>query len=340
MEQKITVIMTVYNGEKYIKEAIDSILRQTYKNFELLIINDGSTDNTLKIVNQYQDKRLKLIQNPINSGIVYSRNKALEESTGEFIAVLDADDIALPTRLKKQLNFLEKNTDFGLIGGWAELIDEYGNLTGIKWKNKIPPNRISSTLLFNNLFTHSAAMLRKNAIPADGYRQYEISCEFDLWIRMAKKWKLGNLNEILVKYRIHSEGVSKNKKETLDQELKQIYTSQLSCLDIRPSDEELKIHRTNFTFQGKNIKEFIDKREAWLEKLNKANNEVGYYPKHEFAEVISERWLYSCDSNSVAGFWIWKKFWHSPLSKQIHWSDWNRLLKFFIKCLLKKNKFN
>ena len=113
LNPKITVVMPVYNGEKYLDTAIKSILNQTFTNFEFVIVDDASTDSSARIINSYKDKRIKLIQNNVNLGIPTTRNKCLQESSGEYIAVLDCDDYAYPSRLAEQFEFMENNPDFG-----------------------------------------------------------------------------------------------------------------------------------------------------------------------------------------------------------------------------------
>ncbi|MFA4818131.1 MAG: glycosyltransferase [Parcubacteria group bacterium] len=341
--KKITVAMPVYNGEKYLAKAIDSVLAQTYPDFELVIVDDGSTDGSAKILEKYaaQDKRIRVLYNEKNMGIVFTRNRSFDESNSEYIAILDHDDIALPNRLKEQMDFLDSHQEFGMVGSWVEQIDENDKPNGIVWKYGVGADKIASLMLFSNFFAQSAVTIRKKALPVIPYRQDYIYAEdYDLWTRIAEKWKVWNLPKILIKYRVHTAGITKTRPDFSINAAIKLQMGLLNNLGLNPSEDDILIHRTNFTFKGENLKKFIDERENWLEKLIIANNKIGYYPKREFSEIVSERWLYSCDSNGEAGFWIWKKFWQSPLSKNTGPGDWKRLLKFFIKCLLKKNKFS
>ena len=121
---KITVLMPVYNGEKYLKESIESILKQTFRDFEFLIINDTSTDESEKIIRSFKDSRIKLIKNEKNIGLTKSLNKGLDLAKGEYMARMDADDISLPKRLEIQVAFMDKNPKIGVIGAWAKVIGE------------------------------------------------------------------------------------------------------------------------------------------------------------------------------------------------------------------------
>lgn len=336
----VTVFMPVYNGEKYLKESMDSILNQTFRDFEFLIINDGSTDNTVQIIQSYTDPRIRLLENEKNMGLVPTRNRGIKESAGKFIAILDSDDIAHPKRLEKQMAFLESHPDFGMVGSWVKIIDEKGRPTGTLWKNRLAPEKIPSLLLFHNYFAQSAITLRKSALPEEWYRQLSPSEDYDLWVRIANRSKVWNLPEILLDYRVHGDNIVKRQKETQQKAINEIILSQLKRLGIFPVDEELIIHRTNYSYAGENAEEFIQKREQWLQKLQTANDKKEIYPMKIFSEVISNQWLTTCNANAGLGLWIWKKFWKSSLSEKVDIRDGVQILKFFLKCLLGKNKVN
>ena len=124
----VSIVLPVYNGEKYLAESLDSVLAQTYQNWELVIINDGSTDGTENLIFRLSDKRIKYLPNDGNKGIIFSLNRGLQVSNGVFIARLDADDIALPTRIEKQVEFLSENVDYNLCGSYFQTIDSNGQL--------------------------------------------------------------------------------------------------------------------------------------------------------------------------------------------------------------------
>ena len=124
----VSIVLPVYNGERYLAASLDSVLAQTYQNWELVIINDGSTDGTENLILNYPDKRIKYLPNDSNKGIIFSLNRGLQESKGVYIARLDADDIALPNRFEKQVEFLSENTDYALCGSYFQTIDSNGRL--------------------------------------------------------------------------------------------------------------------------------------------------------------------------------------------------------------------
>ncbi len=203
----VTVLMPVFNGEKYLRKAIDSILNQDYTNFEFLIINDGSTDKSTKIIKSYNDKRIKLVNNPYNKGLVYSLNLGIEMAQGKYIARMDCDDISLPSRLKKQVDLLEK-TKYALVASKIITIDKNGKELGL-WvedQRAITPEKIRSQLPKGNCLAHPSIMVRSNIIRKYLYNSNQnfYTEDYDLWLRMVSDGNnLGKVNEVLLKYRIH-----------------------------------------------------------------------------------------------------------------------------------------
>lgn len=203
---KISVIMGIYNSndEDMVQAAIDSILIQSYADFEFIICDDGSTDGTYELLKRIaqQDKRILLLQNAENEGLAVTLNRCLEKARGEFIARMDADDISLPERFEKQLQFLTGNPDSAMVGSNAILFDERGDW-GIRKKDREPSKK---SFLFNNPFIHPSIIIRKGVLQEmNGYRtdKEAVRCEdYDLFMRLyAKGMKGCNLQEPLLKFR-------------------------------------------------------------------------------------------------------------------------------------------
>ena len=210
---KVTVLMPAYNAGKYIREAITSVLEQTYRDFELLIINDGSTDDTISQVLAFNDPRIILV-NKEHGGIAAALNTGLRLADTPFIARFDADDICLPQRLEKQLNFLEDHPDYVLVGSDAEYILENGDfLFGfqcIAHSNE----EVQNNLYVYCPFIHSSVMYRRDeVIKAGGYDVHAHTFEdYLLWTSLAKAGKLQNLREPLIKVRINASSVTIDEK--------------------------------------------------------------------------------------------------------------------------------
>ena len=210
---KVSVIIPVYNGEKYISQTIESFLWQTYKNFELIIINDGSTDNTKSILECYKkkDKRI-IVQHQVNKGVGAASRKACDIASGKYIARSDGDDLSYPQRIEKQVNFLELHPEVGILGAQMEVIDENDKIIFL-YKVPTSHNMIVWMLMFGRSFGHSSVMLRKDVLnKVGGYKPIEICEDYDLFSRMAGHTQFRNLPESLIRYRHHSSGASNIRK--------------------------------------------------------------------------------------------------------------------------------
>ncbi len=202
---RVTVLMPVYNGEKYLREAIDSILAQTFANFEFLIVNDGSTDNSVPLIESYADARIHLVHNATNSGLVASLNKGLGLARGEYIARMDCDDISLPTRLEKQLAFMDDHPEIGILGSACQFIDDSG-APGFVWANPEQHQLIRWHLCFTCPMCHPTVMMRTDLVrELGGYSSEAIQGretysgeDYDLWRRASsttsRKQHVGGLN--------------------------------------------------------------------------------------------------------------------------------------------------
>lgn len=198
----VSVLLPVYNGEKYISEAVDSILKQTYENFELIIIDDGSTDKTLSILKEYEknDTRIRLISRA-NKGLIASLNEGAELALGEWIARMDADDIAMPNRLERQLNWINQ-TGADIAGTWVSF---FGAKDFRIWKGYQSDDAIKIDMLFKCPLVHPAIMMRAKLLKQLKYDPAAEKAEdYDLWVRAAMQGiKMTNVPEGLLKYRQH-----------------------------------------------------------------------------------------------------------------------------------------
>jgi glycosyltransferase involved in cell wall biosynthesis len=203
--------LSVYNGEKYIKQAIDSILNQTFNNFEFLIINDASIDKTLEILKSYKDNRIKILNNKENIGLTKSLNKGLRISKGEYIIRQDADDISSPDRIKKQLEFMENNPDHAVAGTFAKIVDDESKLVKF-WDRPVTHEEIQKSLKIDNCIAHGSVIMRKKYLLDIGLydERMEKSQDYDLWLRLAKKYKMANIPEYLYIWRKHHKNVGIN----------------------------------------------------------------------------------------------------------------------------------
>ena len=325
--------MVAYNSEKYIGYAIQSILDQAYDNLELIIIEDGSTDKTLQIINSYKDPRINIIENSNNMGIPFSRNRALASSNGKYIAVLDSDDISLDMRIFDQVEFLENNPSFGLIGGLSELIDSSGFNMNIIQGQSLSSEETMVHLLFKNCFTHSTIMFNKELIKSFSFNLDFAVCEdYELIVKIAQKRKIKNLNKVIIQYRIHNKNITQTNK-SFDSNIKKIILSQFLRMGLSVSDKDYRIHKK---LSKKNVHhdntELIYSLE-WLEKLYMANMRKKIYPKEEFYNKISGYWFNLINNPFIFNPRLLKPYFQS----KILWESNRRTLdhiKFIIKCIL------
>lgn len=211
IKPKVSVLMTVYNGALYLSEALESVLNQSYQNWELVIVNNFSNDSSLDIIKSYSDPRIRLISFTKNMGRVYALRHAFEISSGDFLAVLDADDIARKDRFDKQVNFLNKRPEVSLVASWTRLIDGSGNLIG-KFTPPNDPSGIHKTLAWANIITHSSVMFRKDqALKFGGYSERFIwGHDFSLILSMAQISSIAIIDEFLCDLRITKSSMTKS----------------------------------------------------------------------------------------------------------------------------------
>ncbi len=288
MTPELSVIIPVYNSAEYISEAIASILNQSYRNFELLIINDGSKDNSGTIIKSYEDSRIRYFENDGNKGMVYSLNRGIDESKGRYIVRMDADDIALPSRLERQFDFMELHLDIGVSGTFAEYI---GERTGI-WKYDVSHNEIKCHLMWGSSLIHPTAIVRKDILIKNNIRyeeHYHDTADFKLWVNLGRVSKLANLPEVLLKYRVHKDQATIARKKLMDENKTEIIIGQLSITGVNISESDFAILRRFITFEyGFSISELKRLFEIYTDFISK-NNFTKEYSPHIINLQISRR---------------------------------------------------
>ncbi len=203
--------MSAYNSEKYVAEAIESILNQTFKDFEFIIVNDGSTDKTVEIIKKYakSDERIKFIDNKKNAGIVAALNQGLDFCHGEYIARMDSDDISLPERFEKQAKYMDKHPECGACSTWAELFGS--NVTQNNILRHMPTVKLLDFVLYGNQVLNPGSMIRRSVLIDNNIKynpDYKYAEDYAFWIEIIKHAEIHNLQEVLLKYRWHNSNTS------------------------------------------------------------------------------------------------------------------------------------
>jgi len=330
---KVTVLMPVYNGEKYLREAIGSILSQTFKDFEFLIINDGSTDNSVKIIESYDDPRIRLINNESNLKLVVTLNKGLLLSRGEYIARMDCDDISNQKRLELQVKFMDSHTTVGICGTWVETI---GDQPGITFRYPTDSKKIQSRLLFDSPLAHPSVIFRKIFLEQFGLK-YEVNDlyaeDWSMWQKCSFIFPIINIPRVLLKYRITEQSMSRSNADKQLEVIKKVHEKNLQTLCGDVADTDIDIHTKLGMWQFTSNRSFIEKSEKWLIKLKYFNELRNIYPKQEFTYILAERWFFVCNAATGLGLVTWSMYWDSPLRKH---SEIYKHVYLFTKCLIKR----
>jgi glycosyltransferase involved in cell wall biosynthesis len=285
---KISVLMPVYNGEKHLREAIESILKQPFTDFEFIIIDDGSTDSSAAIVQSFPDQRIIYRKNEVNLGLAASLNIGLKLAKGKYLARMDADDIARPERLQTQFDYLESHPDIDLCGSWIKIIG-----TEKIWKMPTKSEQIPALLLFGptlfhpTVFWRQESFLKNNLSYNEAFRK---SQDYELWARAAKVIKIVNLKDVLLDYRVTEEQIKDFQNSPWRQDLLNSVRQNLikELVPAETATEEL-LHQNIANGLMGNIN--LAEAETWLIKLGDANREKNIYAQKPFTTVIRQEWL-------------------------------------------------
>jgi len=332
MKCLVTAFIPVYNGERFLREAVDSILQQTYSNFELLIVNDGSTDETSSILCSYTDSRIRIIENKINKGIAYTRNLAIAEAKGKYLALLDCDDIAMETRLAMQVEFMESNLDVAMCGGHALAIGEKDGLIEVPVGRRKP----SGLLMFYNPFVNSTLMFRLDSLKQVGFYYSGLCEDYELSIRINELFPIANLDKVLVRYRVHSESTSFVQKDKMQQGEKRVIEKIHAGLGLNYDEFMVSLHHELF------FKRCLESKTATLRdyyellsRLRNANDESSIYTKEIVSRHLFIAWYdqIRASKTQLALYYLFK----SPLF-EIKWLTFKMVRKTFKQFFVWPNK--
>jgi len=289
LKPKVSVLMPVYNGDKFLRHAIESVLTQTFSDFELIIIDDASSDNSAAIIKSYSDSRIKYFRNEVNSGIVKTLNRGLQLAEGVYIARMDADDICMADRLSKQVALLDEHSDIGICGADCQLINDKGAVIG---KNICPtdPEEWRIELMFRTPVAHPLVMIRRSVlIECGGYREgMEPAEDYDLWIRVSKLCKGANIPEYLLKYRMHDANYSSKKRDMYSALLCKILEDNAAYLGL---DVKYVRHHINFIIGDWDVPvtaHDVKTLKSWKNGLIARNKVCGKYATGVFREIINK----------------------------------------------------
>ena len=314
----VTVLMSVHNGAAHLEEALQSVLRQTFRDFELLVIDDGSTDASPTILRGCGDPRLAVHRNERNLGLVASLNSGLDHARGEFIARMDADDVALPRRLERQVDFLRHSPQTGLCGTWFRM---FGAERSVVVRPPTGAEDMAARLFHESPLAHPSVMLRRAVFARHGLRyspDFPHAEDFELWTRVALVTELANLPEVLLLYREHAGQVSRLRESVQKDSVRRIVLRQLHRIHPSATEAEREAHAAIISNRGADAARIGGQDvESWLQGLVDRNDvaDAGF-PRAAFRRVIAMVWWRYCSTRAGRPGML-KAFYNSRLSRDL-----------------------
>jgi glycosyltransferase involved in cell wall biosynthesis len=296
-DPSVTVFIAVHNRARYVGDAIASVLGQDFTDFELLLIDDGSSDDSIAVIERFADPRIRLVRNDGNRGIPFTRSRGLELARGRYLAVLDSDDIMAPKRLVRQVAFLDRNPHIAIVGGWSREMDDGGRLkSGIKMLPLVPAE-LHARLLFRTCHHHASVMGRTAILRDYRYRaDFPVSSDFDLFTRVTERHRLANLPRVLLHRRIHAGRVTREHADLVKAMNMAVTGRQLDALGLDYTPEELELH-----FLIPRIRKgtavdraLLERISAWLERIPAADRDARIYDARALRAVAGQFWLLAC----------------------------------------------
>jgi len=314
-DPRVTVLMSVYNGERYLLDAVDSICSQTFKDFEFLIIDDGSRDDTPNILKSYDDPRIRVIGQE-NSGLTKSLRRGMGMASGEYVARMDADDISLPERLHKQVEFLDDHPAVAVCGTWMETIGPDG-APGTQLEFPVGTDRIKCRLLFDSPLAHPTVMIRMSVMRREQLNydeEYVYAQDYALWAAISRKHELANLAEVLCRYRLHTDMAGALHQTEQRRGADRVRQEELKQLGLDADRETLALHSAIAVGDFQATEAFLFRAHDWLMMIAKANDKQGLYDQAALKAELAARWTAMCYHATALGIKAWMIFSGSPLS--------------------------
>jgi glycosyltransferase involved in cell wall biosynthesis len=335
-DPRVTVIVPVHNVEAYVGATLDSLARQSFSDFEIIVVDDGSTDATVDAVQRHPDPRIRLFKHLENQGPAAARNTALERARGSYIALLDADDLAVPERLAVQVAALDADPGLAMIGSQVGLITQAGARTSHVLRRPVTPEQAEQELLFRNTLS-AVMMFRRSCTPAGGFRALPMAEDYDFNVRVAALGRIANADQILTLVRTRAGSLTQSRQELMEACVRDVMREQLLALGVEPSQHELNLNRHVGAYTLPNSVGLLREVEAWLLKLRTANLRSRRYPDESFVRTLAHEWYEVCKFAAPLGRQALRVWRSSPLLK--YWEPPAlELVRFHAKCLLRHER--
>lgn len=325
--------MPVYNAAAHLREAIDSILGQTYADFEFLIINDGSTDDSHQIIISYTDARINYVINKTNLKLIATLNKGIELAKGEYIVRMDADDISLPNRIEKLVAVMDANPAVGVCGSWFEIFGSKSKLTKYCAAN----DDIKIRMLFQCHFCHPAVVIRKSVLQQFNLRfNYDFihAEDYELWIQVSKHAQLANVPQVLLKYRVHENSVSSKYQAQQWQNTLRIIKIAFQQLGVDVNDEEIAAYQKLAYASFNCTQGELEILQNLIGRMLEANRLTKYVHQGVLGQYLAQKWGHMLFNAPVKGSVMRKLYFCAALNAYMPVGLLNRV-KVFVKSIIK-----
>lgn len=288
----VSVVMPAFNAEAHLHEALVSVLTQSFHNFEVIVINDGSTDDTRKILDEFaSDPRLRVIDNSVNRGLIASLHIGMDACRGQFVARMDADDICIPDRFERQVAFLDAHQEIDLVGG---AIRFFGNVREpFVFHFPTVHERIAPAMLFYCPLAHPAVMFRRCLVDDELIRfhdEYRHAEDYHLWGRLLTQVRVANLQEVVLNYRLHHKQVSSSLANAQYQASLRVRKQLLDDAGVAWTDDDICLHESVILENGAGTKAYFEELARWFNKLELYNQQSGYWSVAALHDLLTEKY--------------------------------------------------
>lgn len=338
-EPLVSVLMPCYNVEDYVEESLNSILTQTYRNMEIVVINDCSKDRTGEILERMAkaDSRIRLIHNEENLKLIKTLNKGIAICNGEYIARMDSDDIALPTRIEKEVDFLERNKDHDIVSTLFYAFRSENPGRKDLHTSPLHDDELRAYMLFKSGICHPAVMIRKRVFTELGLSfgaEYLHVEDYALWSEAIYKTKIANVNEALLLYRVHKNQVSSLHEDLQTENKKKVFKIHCTQLGLPQTDDYLDVYTSVAeAVPSKSSLTYLDKCEEFMLSLIELNKKRPFCNAAYLEALLSIHWLRLC-ANSQLGLKVLKRLKASPLYNERNYSSRDFAI-LYTKCAFK-----
>jgi glycosyltransferase involved in cell wall biosynthesis len=328
----VTVLMPVYNGAAYLREAVESILSQSFRDFELLIVDDCSQDDSVHIIKSYSDSRIRLVRCDHRLRLAGALNLGIGEAKGRFIARMDADDKSRPYRIAKQIRFFSQNPSIAICGA---AVCRFGSRRREYIGYPSTPDLVKAFALFHCPFSHPTVMFRREWFIRSGFRfdvDYYPTEDYELWDRVLEQYEGANMPDVLLDYRIHPQALTQTDWSMMDAQAGRVNIRQLKRLGLQPKQDSEHFHRRVAMRQVGHDLEQLSRAEKWLMEILHANDRQLIYNRAALDHIVRTLWFEVCMNTTRLGIVVCNQF---RLSKLFIASglDFQRLLILYVSAI-------